>query len=530
MTPFLTREITDENEYFGRDYIIKHLTSFANMGLNKEIIGLRRSGKTSLLKIMEGKLRQDKSTAYPVFFDFKEAGVSINGTESVYKYMIARLMARLYEDDLLNGNYAIRGQTIMPSSCWEDIYDCLSEISLPKTIGMFSELIESCAKEIKKSILFLIDEYECLFKDRFDKPEGFMPMRSLSQKTTSDGNKLFSFWIAGAVDWVEMCTSTGSPQLNVIDSPTIFLGSIDRESFHTMWEHEINFCQDEDIKRFLSEKEEMAFALSGGFPHFGKQIGGHLLSYGKDPDNTTFDKHFKDILKVLNESEKQCLKMLAKNHQDCSSRTVLDKLENTGLVKKLGQKYEINIPYLAIFLNSMDTASGKDNWPESYIIANEAEEYYSLINQNCSNYGKTHFFQSFEVTLEIWKDIRTPCTSRDGFYNFIYALNKLMKETTRDGFDSKGKPIYRFPKSFMQPGTPTRRFWDIIGILRNTDAHIKSIMVIPNWKIQYEDALQILLGSKNEPQSEEDFKKLQIEVLKLFRDAMKMLQGNLFPS
>jgi len=256
-------------------------------------------------------------------------------------------------------------------------------------------------------------------------------MRNLGQKTTTDGNKLFTFWIAGAVDWVEMCTSTGSPQLNIIDSPTIFLGSLDRESFHAMWEHEINSCQDEGKKPFLFGKEEMAFTLSGGFPFFGKQIGSHLLISGKDPDNTFFDNHFKDMLKVLNESEKQCLSMLAKGHQNCSNNIVLDRLEYTGLIKKQGQKYEINIPYLAIFFNTMDKVLSKDSIPETYQIANEAEEYYRLINQNCTNNKKPLVFGLVPESSEIWKDIRTPCKSRTDFGNFASSLYKLMFETTR---------------------------------------------------------------------------------------------------
>jgi hypothetical protein len=438
MMPFSTRVITQEDEYFGRDNVIKQLTSFANMGLNKEIIGLGRSGKTSLLRIMDEKLRKEKSMVYPVFFDFKEAGTkTINGTQSVYRYMIASLIARLREDGITNGNYTVRGLTIKPSSRWEDIYASLSETSQPKTIEMFLDLLEICAKEIKKSILFLIDEYECLFKDRFERPEGFMPMRNLSSKTTSDGNKLFSFWIAGAIDWVEMCISTGSPPLNVIDSPAIFLSPIDKESFHAMWEHEINLCQDDEKKRFLSGKEEMAFNLSGGFPSFGKQIGGYLLSYEKDPDNTIFDSNFKDMLKVLNESEKRCLCMLAKNHQDYSSNSVLDRLENIGLVKNDGQNYKINIPYLATFLNSMDTVLSKDSIPETYQIANEAEEYYRLINQNCRNNNKPLVFGLNLELSGIWNDIRTPCTSRADFGKFANSLRQLMFETTREKMETK---------------------------------------------------------------------------------------------
>jgi hypothetical protein len=525
MTPFLTKEITNEKEYFGRDHIINALVSFANMGHCKEIIGLRRSGKTSLLKIMEGKLRGGKSKVYPVFFNFKDAGAyEINGTQSVYKYMIARLMARLYEDELLNGNYTVRGQTIIPSSNWEDIYECLPEtkISLPKAIAMFSELIKSCAIEIKKSILFLIDEYECLFKERFAKPVGFMPMRSLSNETTPDGNNFFSFWIAGATDWATICTQTGSGELNVIDSPTVYLNFLDRESFHLMWEHEISFCQDEDKKRFLSGKEETAFVLSGGFPFFGKQIGCNFLISGKDPDTSIFNSHFKDMLNSFNKLEMQCLSDLTKGNQDYLDEKIMFRLEEIGLINKQGQKYIISIPYMAKFIISTDTASVRDNYPESCKIADETEEYYELINKNCKNNSKPPIFiLGSEVTLGIWKNIRTPCTSRDDFGRFIRGLYQFMLDATKDRDPISGLEIKRLPKDFMRHNSTTKYFFDIVRYFRHFIGGAHQEEKFKNYEKQfYVDVLQNLLGSKNEPQTKEEFSKLQIEVLKLFKNAM----------
>jgi hypothetical protein len=46
---------------------------------------------------------------------------------------------------------------------------------------------------------------------------------------------------------------------------------------------------------------------------------------------------------------------------------------------------------------------------------------------------------------------------------------------------------------------------------------------ISKGKISKPDALKELTGSKNELRSEEDFRKLQIGVFKLFRDAMEKL-------
>ena len=81
------------------------------------------------------------------------------------------------------------------------------------------------------------------------------------------------------------------------------------------------------------------------------------------------------------------------------------------------------------------------------------------------------------------------------------------------------------PNDFKKPNTPTKHFMDIVDIFRHSfgGAHTMSMIWISKGKISKPDAINELTGSKNEPQSEEDFQKLQIEILKLFKDAMATL-------
>jgi hypothetical protein len=519
MTPFLTREITDEKEYFGRDHIIQQLTAFANRGDNKEIIGLRRSGKTSLLKITELKLRQnEKSKAYPIFFDFKSTNAAFEkGAQFAYKYMIARLIARLYEDGIHSGNFTIRGLDIKPSSYWEDIYDCLQEINKPKTMGIFSELIELCAQETNKSILFLIDEYEYLLAERFDGIENFYDMRSLGNKTTPDGNRIFSFWISGATDWFEMCSRWGSPPLNTIDTPTIFLGPLDRDAFHAMWGHEIEFTNDDGKKRFLLEKEETAFNLSGGFPLLGKQIGNHLLVSGKDPEDSFFDIYFKDIQRILNEPEKKCLYELTKNNQSYGNLSVYKRLEDLGLIKKQVSDYEISIPFYKDYLISNEKAQSETLVPEASRISEQAEGLVYDINILRRNFNKKPVFAPDIETQDLWKNIRTPCKDRDNFSKFLSSLYKLIYETSKDTDPNtqRERSMERFPKQFWKNYDKDKHIFAIIGTLRHTlgDAHSYSKLDGKTQK-KYSEILKELKDNKFEPKSAKDFQRMQIEVLK----------------
>ena len=88
---FLPRiKITESEKLFGRKDLIKQLTYLANNGNSVSIIGLRRFGKSCLLESLVNDLSKlDNSKVYPIYFDFKEVGSLIKGTDNVYRYMIS---------------------------------------------------------------------------------------------------------------------------------------------------------------------------------------------------------------------------------------------------------------------------------------------------------------------------------------------------------------------------------------------------------------------------------------------------------
>jgi len=152
-----------------------------------------------------------------------------------------------------------------------------------------------------------------------------------------------------------------------------------------------------------------------------------------------------------------------------------------------------------------------------------------LINQNSTNHGK-HLIFNDTSTLEVWNAIEESCYYKELFINFALKLYILIYETTR-GEDpgrkiSSGKPIYIYylPDEFLKIGTPTRHFMDIVGTFRHHYAHKdaeynNSIIK----KLSYPSAIKELLGSQDEPHLSEDFQKIQIEILKLFENAMNTL-------
>jgi len=517
MTSFAQVEITDPNKLFGRKELIEKLLILSNRHDNVAIIGTRRFGKTCLLKCIETALRQDnKSTSYPIYFDFKGVGSIIEGTDNVYKYMISVLVEVLYKDKYITQEETIKNVRIIPSYDWTDIYEQLSDISSIKTQGLFTELITIFAEMLDKTILFLIDEYEYLFKYSFDTPVGFMTMRALS----SQKEKPFAFWIAGAVNWDYLCTVIGSGELNVINQ-TVSLIPIDKDAFSKMWEYEIVGISDLELKQLLQSSFEFAYTNSGGVPYYGKHIGSFILVEKKLPDYSILKSYFQEIDNALHLEEKQILNEIAKLPQNIKNSKHMIELRNKGLVKQSDNRkdsYEINIgfyrDYLIASLNDADRL--KPKLSESQELVEKITNLIETINKTLDNKKKPYIFDLVNDSASLENDLRTLCFGKEKFADFASALYKIYFERTKDN-DKKGEKL---PTKFRY-----NEFSQIIDILRHSfgGGHLVDKFQQQKGKMTKSVMLEILTGNKNEPYSAEDFNKLQIEILKRFEKELNSL-------
>jgi len=153
-----------------------------------------------------------------------------------------------------------------------------------------------------------------------------------------------------------------------------------------------------------------------------------------------------------------------------------------------------------------------------------------LINKINENRDKKREHPIFidKYLSPLWTDIEEPCISEDknGFIVFILNLYKLIFETTRvkaKKFKNEGKYYYDFllPDKFLEKGTETREFIDIVGSLRHGYAHKAPEYKVTIRKMSYPDILEKLLEDSNK--KEEDYSVMQIELLKRFENAMKKL-------
>lgn len=511
-TGFLPRkEIVNPISLFGREEIMTQLLHLANNKYCVSITGLRRFGKTSVLRCVETSLRENiDSKVYPIFFDFKEVGSIITGTDNVFRYMISCFVARLFNDGNFSETLIFKGISIKSSAEWEDVFEQLENVSAVRIQGVFEEIILFFSEYLEKTILFLFDEYEWLFRFSFDKPVGFMKLRNFSSKIMSNGISPFSFWISGSISWEYLCTLTGSGELNVIDAPPMYLGPISELSFIQMWEKEISeldVCTDE-----TKNAVDFAYQASGGIPFYGKMIGSYISSQKINPDYNLLKPYFVELVSSLQNEEKFILYEIAKLPRNYKNSKYLLELIDKGLLIKKGKNYEVRIGFLRDFIRATIAIENLTEYitPESEILADKITVLISNINETHSNKRNTYIFEPVNDEAALIKDLRTPCYSLETFSDFASSLYKILFERTKDNNNTKAKlpTIYKRNNQFIE----------IVDIMRHSlgGGHLMGTFSQRPNQLAKADMLFILMGTKNEPSTSEEFYALQIATLNMF--------------
>jgi len=519
-----TKAITDPKDLFGRKELLAQLIALANNRYCVAITGLRRFGKTSILKCIETYLRQDqKSKVYPLYFDFKEVGSCIRGTDNVYRYMISQLIARLSQDMLFEESIPFKKVTINATKDWEDVFEILSDVNAVRIQGLFEEITSFFSEFLEKTILFLIDEYEFLFRFSFDSPVGFMKLRNFSSKTLLNGINPFCFWITGTTSWEYLCSITGSGELNVINAPPIYLGPIDADSFHEMWQNEVNYtteCPDQIITA-----EEFAFNASGGVPFYGKLIGAYILSERSLPTFSLLKSFFHELHGTFQNEEKDILSELSRLPRNYKSSKFIIELIDKGLIKRNGNNYEVSVGFLKDYINlsiNVDDEKTITNMPETEVINDNINVIITNINRTYHNKQGSYIFVPVVDDAALIKDLRTPCYSADRFSDFANSLYKIIYEKTKANKNGDFVSLATLPKSFKRGN----QFINAVDIMRHSlgGGHLMDTFIQRNEQMTKPEMLEYLVGCRNEPSTPEDFYFLQVKTLKNFEAELKKLQ------
>jgi cold shock protein len=327
----------------GQDCLLDRFISQLKQGINIQITGERRAGKTSLLKCCKALLLQIEPQLIPVFVDFRESS-HIKGKIEAYRALLARIHAQVVEckGDSLTKPFVVIGATDEPfsmsdSKIWGEQLKSLMNISGFDVISLFKKYFSRLSEE-KLGIVLMIDEYEHMMKETMGGQKGaFFTIRNRSSEGTEikGAPKPLTYVIAGVADWVVYCEKFGSPEFNNI-SFTGRVGPIEKEDFIAMLEECAEKSSETIQKNIKASKFDIdkIYEMAGGWPAYGKLIG-HHIGMGSADENELFDvlkSHFIVLWKRLDENERSLFGMAAKGNLNKAVGT--DFLERGLLIKE----------------------------------------------------------------------------------------------------------------------------------------------------------------------------------------------------
>lgn len=520
--PFQLHDISNREELFGREKLIEHLFVNASMRLNVPIIGARRFGKTCLFKTVEKIIKKDGDLGlYPIYLDFKDS--AIQGTQLSYSYMLSCLISSLYVDGLFNEVMRFGATEIRPSDDWTEVSEQFQNLSIPRTQSLLEKVIKWFSELMEKAILFIIDEYEYLFKYALETPLAFSKIRTMSSDINSEGDKYFCFWIAGATPWDELIAAVpGSGEANTVTSP-LFVTPIDKVAFQKMWDYECSKIEDSQKAEIMRSYCEFAYENSGGVPFYGKDlIGSFIYRNNSMPDFSICNTFFKELTaKAMSSGEYRILKSVALLPQKIEKSVSRTNLVNKGLVKVDGkEKMSIPFQFLKEFIlaemNDIKAARPQKN--ETETLVRGCMDLIETINNQMANYGKNAIFKPVNDGSSMENDLRTPCYNKDQFSDFASALYKTYFERAKDGRNE----VKNLHWSFFSNSD----FAKCTDIARHSfgGGHEMDNFIKRDGQFSKDDMLLLLTGSVNEPFSQDEWYRLQVEFLKLFKTELDRMR------
>ena len=514
-TPFSNDTITNKDELYGRDALLKKLINAVDIfHYNVNIVGCRRFGKTCFLDVLKNSIR-DKAEAnsYPIYVDAKSWNIGLDptgkiGTANVYKFLLSILLETLTQDSIITEPEIICGLNIVPVSNRHVYFSTLSSDIDRAIPDIFAEVVRFYSMKMNKTIVFLFDEYEFLMSKGFGEPTGFQTLRKLTAENI-DGFRPCSFLVAGAVMWRHLCSTIGSKELNTIGSHIYYIKPLKKNDFCDYWQAECEKINDKKLKDIMLSKCEYIYEQTGGVVFHANDLGANiLLEDGEYPND--FFANMEEIFESLNFKQKEMLVNIAMNPQGQNfAGGDLIYLRSLGIVSAT----EIEIPIKSLHDWIIDDSHLSGTNHESYLdtINDEINNLMEAINDTAYNKSREFVFKPHHKDATLIKNRRTPCGEQKTFGIFIDAIWKTHYEKTKDEKTQKTKAL--LPDSYKET-----YFTNVIATLRHTySGHLygEGYRTRPG-QLTKENVLNALLGSENEPY-DRDFLTLQRAVLDLHR-------------
>lgn len=512
-TAFSINAISLSEPLFGRDKIVNRLITSAIRGENLSLTGIRRVGKTSIVKRVFGQIRKMPDVGvYPVYIDVKES--NIHGTLELYKLLIARTLTELYKDKVISENLLERGIEINISESFEDTLDNMSDLRLHKCQSIFERIIDFAFSIQRKTLIIAFDEYEYIFKNILDNHAGFMKIRTLSSACPDEetGRNKFAFWVIGVRRWDDFCDDVGSGEANTIGCYEN-VTPLEEDDFKSMWTYECNLLESKDCALRINNLCDDAYNHCGGIPFFGKLIGSFVVRNGEYPTYENFQAPFKEVLSSLGQKMLNVMQCICLDEPISESNDV-SLLRQNGLIKKMNKGYIIPFIFLKDYL--------KNNLSATYIpqanlsrtqLCDEITELIEKINKQRM---LTHKSCIFDIPTDIHstiKDLKEECQGENQYALFSLALYRIIFEwTKRDG--NARQTLYDIGAAFRN-----HRFVKCVDMNRHIfgKAHVEDKLNENPNSISKSDMLSEILGEIRMPKSQNDYLTMQLGLLNKFK-------------
>ena len=557
--------IKDEGDLIGRTAQNGELTRIMaslDKGTSIELIGERRSGKTSLIHCAVRRINRSnkkKTIAFQINFkshsDFQGQNEGYLLLASYFLFSINKV-EDIWDD---NHNLTLRRKKISKQKSIDAYIRYFENSKWASSQILFKALLEKFINNGYKIYLF-IDEYEFMVKHTFKSVAGALhPLRDCMQNHHD-----FCCIIAGAVTWDVLAQDIGSDDLNLFDY-VIYVGPLSKQNSEKFVDQAFSdFNSTPEQAKVIKEIQLQIFDISGGMPYLLTLICNDFeISGNFSVENLSMrlTSHFNNIWsrlqpnqkihlkgkknKYFTDTKKQEMVLLGltvnkKNllliNQTIPNGLLWKKFVDTQIVDQI--RIEQSEPQKEKILNVSPTNIIEYQNKQRISQAGETIiDFIDEINDNLSGKNMKEIFdlRSSSNWAKIFSDIRKICYSSTEFGEWICNLYLIVVEATTDQIKdnhgrSKSQGAARYPDSFNRKYGNAPNCFYRIGALRHDyklgKAHNTSAEFFDNGKFTKADTLEFYLGNRNNPKSQSDEKwfKLQLAICNDFTSFLAILR------
>lgn len=530
--------VTNPEYLFGHNTagaLLEQLMLQMQMGVNSQLLGEHRSGKTSVLRCCFAKLLAQHPNLVPVYINFRQHH-SVRGRSAAFRFLLATIHATVVaQHPQFAQETIVRDITLSASPHAETHYRTLEEVKESYRVdSLLEEYVLKILPARELGLVLLLDEYEHMMLETFEGQTGaFFLIRDLASEPAAKGlPKPCTYVLAGAVPWNRMCAAIGSPELNNI-APVYYVSPIGHVDFVQMWEH----CVRESAERARINITNSGldvneiYELAGGWPFYAKLMGDYLSTgvYQQPVIYEALIQHFNVIWSHLEPAERVLLKDVSLqnevlgNGHDIIKRGLLE-INSQGdpsIRGKLWADYVIEQP-----AEQPDQTKSK---AEILSIPKEKlkvliETVFSLIHDINEASRLINGNLIFLPSNQDWKNYRQLLRlslNEEAFSQFALSMYNLLFERTTDVRDGRSRPLERLPEEF-------RRRRSIVRVIDSIRHHYGGHNTeLPTFNMSkggmpIEDVLNTYLDSKAPPHDDQ-FSDLQFAILNELIDYLNQL-------